>query len=260
MIKNDYELLEQFLINATNDLKSSWICATGTLNPYAVEFNIKDLHNVKTLDIRFECEANELRIKISDTKKNYQAISVDVDKVSNLISYLAEKRNKLEYQPEAKKFIDEVQFKLINVEIDNILRDGKLNDINLVQNASYPTSFSLEVNKNEKTNIWITPINDYNLGFQKIIVTLFDTSEDEPLSFNRFIPLKDIEKFPFLASVSQISKSEKNILKPNIKNFINYFVKSNCHHLSPIAKQISLMMDLQAELKPNNENNKKIKL
>jgi hypothetical protein len=261
MIGNDYELLEQFLINATDNLKSSWKCAIGTLNPYAMEFNLKDSNNIKILNIKFESEANELRVTILDTKKNYETISVDIDKVPNLITYLAETRNRLEYQPDARKFIDENQFTTINLDIDNILRDGKLNGVNLVKNANYATSFSLEINKNEKTNIWATPISDNYLGFQKVIVTLFDTSEDEPLSFNRFIPLKDIAKFPFLNSIAKIPEYDKKNIDPDIKKFINYFSKSKCQHLSPIAKQILLIMDLESELNPQkNEKNKKAKL
>src|SRR5579875_3771440 len=185
-MRNNYDDLQEFIINVIDGLRFNWNAGDSISSSGLNFINTYDISKERIEIHIMSYKANELRISIKDKKENLKSISVNTDKVPNLLSYIAEKQNVHSFQFSGiNRQLNEHEFNDLNKITDEVLLKGKFNEKPLIQNEKYPETFDLELNENEKMSFWIQPINNYKLGFQKVVTHIKRLNTGREIGFNR---------------------------------------------------------------------------
>lgn len=252
---NKYKLLEEFLLMATAGFRFSW-----EINPDTVEFTNKERGSDEYVAINFAClSLNELTINVIGKNNEKHSISVNIDKVPKLMSYLSVVE--YSYQISARLELTEYQFSKLSKSIDDIMKDGKYKKKQVVFMSDDSKFLSVDLTNDRKLEIFIEDIDRTHLGFQVLAAKLKFKESNTSIRFKRLIPLHHIKNLPFLNSVTHIPEFKNTELSPNIDSFITGIANMDCDYLSPIAQTIELNMQLKNELSPlNDTKNKRLKI
>ncbi len=257
-MKNKYQLLEELLIKATKDLSFNWEYDKNS-KPFAVTFTTlssKTKNENEYVNIIFGSEKyNELIVHIryvKDEKTKREVLILNMDKVPNLMEHLS--ITEYSFQINTRVKLDDRQFQGILNKLNKVLVNGELNNKKAVFDTDIANLFSIGIDKNKTIKVKVKDIDYQHLGFQVLSVEISEPNNefDYPLGFQKFIPIHNLKKMPFLNSIAKVPKSKRKELNPDIDSFINSIAELNCKQLTPLA----LSVQLENEMNFNNVKNK----